>query len=126
VKRETPIAEWIVALIGATTVVATMGFLAYDAAYGTHTAPELGVHVLAIERLGDTFRVQIRVANNGGQTAAQVMVYGEVLEGGRPVEHATASLDYVAAGSHADGALIFTTDPRSHTLNVRALGYRVP
>ena len=125
-KRDTPLAEWLVALAGGAIALAVIGSLLYDTLYGVRTAPELRVDVLSVERVGATFRVEVRVTNDGGDTAAQVGIDGEVLEDGTVVDRATTTLDYVAGESHADAALIFTTDPRRHSLVVRPLGYATP
>jgi uncharacterized protein (TIGR02588 family) len=125
-KRDTPLAEWLVALAGGAIALAVIGSLLYDTLYGVRTAPQLHVDVLSVESVGPTFRVEVRVINDGGDTAAQVGIYGEVLEDGEVIDRATTTLEYVAGESHADAALIFTTDPRRYTLAVRPLGYTPP
>jgi uncharacterized protein (TIGR02588 family) len=125
-RRDTPLAEWLVALAGAAIALFVLGSLLYDALYGVHTPPELHVDVVSVASVGPTFRVEVRVRNSGGGTAAQVGVQGEVLQDGTVIDRATTTIDYVAGGSHADAALVFTIDPRRHTLAVRPLGYAAP
>lgn len=126
VRSETPLAEWIAAGIGAGLFLATIGFLVYQGVNGRRTPPELRVEALSVDHIAQTYRTAVRVTNTGSETAVRVVVSGEVLQDGQVIDRATATLDYVAGASHSDGGLIFTVDPRQHTLKLRAVGYELP
>jgi uncharacterized protein (TIGR02588 family) len=66
------------------------------------------------------------VNNQGGSTAAQIPVQGELRAPGGRDEMAEIVFDYVPDGSRRRGGLIFRADPRQGQLTVRALGYREP
>jgi uncharacterized protein (TIGR02588 family) len=124
--RETPAAEWMTAAAGALIVFATLGVLLYEATFGVHSLPALRVQVVTVSEAGDAFRVEVRVSNDGGATAADVMVQGELLANERVVDRAEATIDYVAGRSWEMAALLFSHDPAVSRLDVRAVGYRVP
>ena len=125
-SRETPLAEWITATTGALIVVATMTLLLQEAACGVHGPPLLRADVLSVSRAGSGFRVEVRVSNEGGDTAADIALQGELVVNGQTVDRAEATVDYVAGRSSAVAGLLFVQDPAAGRLVVRALGYRVP
>ena len=117
--------EWVAAAAADALVVAAVVTLLVA---GRHerTPPRLSVRVEAAEPAGAYFRVRFAVRNDGGTTAAEVVVRGEVQDASRTTETAEVTFDYVPDGSERRGALLFTTDPRTAHLAVRALGYREP
>lgn len=125
-SRQTPLAEWITATTGALIVVATMTLLIQEAACGVEGPPVLRAEVLSVSRAGTGFHVEVRVSNDGGDTAADVAVQGELVVDGQVVDRAEATVDYVAGRSSALAGLLLVHDPAAGRLVVRALGYRVP
>lgn len=124
--RETPIAEWIAAAVGACLLVGTLATLAYEAVNSTSSPPDLRVEVASIAATSGGYRVEIRVHNAGTETAAAVQVMGEVMSAGQTVESSEAAIDYVAGGATATAGLLFEQDPRTANLVIRAVGYRDP
>lgn len=114
------------AAASALLVLATLGFLVYEALAVSPTPPDLRVTVAAVQPAGDSYLVEFEATNGGGRTAARVEVEGTMRRGGVTVETASATLDYVPEGGTRRGGLYFTQDPRGQTLELRALGYARP
>jgi uncharacterized protein (TIGR02588 family) len=125
-SRQTPPAEWITAITGALIILATMTLLLQEAACGVNGPPVLRAEVLSVSQAGSGFRVEVRVSNDGGDTAADVAVQGELVVDGQVVDRAEATVDYISGRSSAVAGLLFIQDPAAGRLAVRALGYRVP
>jgi uncharacterized protein (TIGR02588 family) len=53
-------------------------------------------------------------------------VRGEIVDGGNLVEDADITFDYVAAQSKSSGAILFSQDPGTREMRVRAVGYIDP
>ena len=68
--------------------------------------------------------VDVVASNTGGETAAQVVIEGELI-GGSP-EWREATIDYLPAGSERRAGLVFGADPRTHGLKLRAKGFVEP
>jgi uncharacterized protein (TIGR02588 family) len=117
-------AEWIAVGISAAIVIGAVVTLLLHAPRD-RTPPDLVVTVDGVEPVSAGFLVRFTVANNGGTTAAHVVVRGES-RGGADREDPEAVFDYVPDGSRRSGGLLFTHDPRQGQLTVRAVGYREP
>lgn len=118
--------EWVVGALCALLVVAMIGFVLYQGVVEATPRPAITVERGDVGPAGDGFRVGFRALNSGGQTAAGVTVEGVLLRDGRQIEASEVQLDYVPARSERRGALLFTVDPRTHQLELRAKGYRQP
>jgi uncharacterized protein (TIGR02588 family) len=118
--------EWGVAFFGLVLVLGVLGFIAYQAVVGDDSPPNVTVHADAILALDHGYLVQIRAINQGGSTAAQLAVEGELTgENGR-VETSDMVIDYVPSHSYHKGGLFFSQDPRKFPLRLRAKGYAEP
>ena len=117
--------EWVAAAVAGGLVIAAIVTLLVA---GRHerTPPRLSVRIEGSEPAGPYFRVRFAVRNDGGTTAAEVVVRGEIQAASRAPESGEVTFDYVPDGSERRGALLFTIDPRTAHLAVRALGYREP
>lgn len=117
--------EWAVAFLGLVLIVGIVGDLirvaltregtGAIAAEAVETLPAANGHV-----------VRVAVANRSGRAGAQVQVVGELRDGERVVETASAVLDYVAPHSVGHVALVFRRDPRALALQVQVRGYAEP
>jgi uncharacterized protein (TIGR02588 family) len=115
-----------VAFLGLALVLATLGLMAYQAVVGDHSPPQVTVSTDAILPLDRGYLVQLRAVNQGGSTAAQVVVEGVLTgEHGR-VELSEAIIDYVPSHSYRKGGLFFSQDPRKYPPQLRAKGYAEP
>jgi uncharacterized protein (TIGR02588 family) len=124
--RQTPLAEWISATIGALLIVATLSALIYEAIVSPDLPPEFQTDVIAVSPTNSGYRVTFRIRNLGTRTAAAVHVRGEISVAGATADAAETVVDYVGAESSASGALLFVRDPRLGELSVRAVGYQDP
>jgi uncharacterized protein (TIGR02588 family) len=116
--------EWIAAAIATTLVVATIVTLLVKGRQ-EQTPPRLSIRIERIEPSGAYFRVAFVIRNDGGATAAGVIVRGGLQASGTH-EQSDVSFDYVPDDSERRGALLFSTDPRAGHLTVRPIGYREP
>lgn len=126
VTREMPLAEKVVATIGAFIVFAVLTFLAVDAITGDRSPPDIHVAVEAIEQVRYGYLVRVRAINDGGKSAARVELQAVVTTPGGGQETARMTLDYLAGHSEAEGGMMFDTDPRGRPMRLRALGYSRP
>ena len=124
--RQIPLLEWLVAGIGALLVAGTIGYLVYQALWRDQTPPDVRLVALRVLALEHNHLVEFRAVNQGGEPAAQLLVEGELVGAEGPVETAEATLDYLPPGSHRDGGLFFSRDPREFELRLRAKGYARP
>jgi uncharacterized protein (TIGR02588 family) len=117
--------EWIAAVASAAIVLSAMVTLLI-AGKRERTPPLLSVRVEGSEQAGSHYRVRFVVRNDGGTTAAEVVVRGELRTSTPLPEASDVTFDFVPDGSERRGALIFATDPESGHLSIRPLGYREP
>lgn len=126
-NRDTPPAwEWGVAFLGLALVLAVLGFMTYQAVTGDDSPPQVTVHTEAILPLQPGYLVQFRAVNQGGTTAAQVVVEGRLTGENERVEMGETVLDYVPSHASRKGGLFFSQDPRKYPLQLRATGYAEP
>ncbi|MGY1751243.1 hypothetical protein [Modestobacter sp. SYSU DS0511] len=125
-EDETSRGEYALGALGALVVLLVLGFLVHQAVFVRDSGPRLSVTTSAIEQAGDGWAVPFEVVNDGGTTAEQVQVTGVLSRDGEEVQQATATIDYVAPHSRQSGALLFSVDPGSGTLEVRPAAYTTP
>lgn len=119
--------EWISGGIGALLAIAVLSLLTIEALDSTTARPPLLlVEPVGAVKAGEMYVVEVEVANRSGQTAAAVEIEGELSSGGEPVETSGATVAYVPAHSKRSAGLVFTRDPRTHQLQIRATGYEEP
>lgn len=118
--------EWAVFGLGLVLVLATVGFLAWDAATGTGSPPDLLVTLGAPEPRSEGWAVPVVVRNRGQETAegARVEVVLELPDGGR--EEAELELAFVPRGSEREGWVQFLHPPASGRLTGRVTGFEQP
>ena len=118
--------EWVIAAIGFVLVVAAIGTAVYRAATEELTPPVLEFAVKSVRQTHHGYLVGFTVRNSGNQTAAGLMVSGELRNGEQIVETSTARFTYAPSNSTREGGLYFSNDPASFVLNIKALGYEKP
>ncbi|HEU0052200.1 MAG TPA: hypothetical protein VFQ39_03440 [Longimicrobium sp.] len=120
--------EYVAAAIGALVVLGTIGLMLYESATRDDSPPDLRVVVDTVMRMpsGGGWLVEVRVANEGGKTAAQVNVEGELKKEGAGPETSDATIDYVPAGSYRTAGLVFSADPTANPPELRVKGYDAP
>jgi uncharacterized protein (TIGR02588 family) len=118
--------EWVIASLGIVVLALALGFILYQAINKDSGPPRLSVSVESIERSGNGYRVDFIVTNTGPETAASVVIEGELSKGGQSMETSTATLAYAPANSIRRGGIYFTHDPDQHELKIRAAGFEKP
>jgi uncharacterized protein (TIGR02588 family) len=121
-----PIWEWIVAAIGLVLVASVIGFLFYEAIVGSRLPPDVKLSVDSVVQTSNGYLAKITAVNEGGITAAGVIIEGELRRGTEPVERSWTTIDYLPPRSAQRGGLFFTRDPRQFELQVRPFGYVEP
>jgi uncharacterized protein (TIGR02588 family) len=125
-RRPVPVGEWIVAGLGAVLVAGTLGYLVTLALTRDDAPPDVRVVEQAVRALPGGWLVQFRAINAGSQAAAELLIEGELRGPGGALETSEATIDYLPARSARDGGLIFSHDPRTHDLRLRAKSYVQP
>jgi uncharacterized protein (TIGR02588 family) len=121
-----PIWEWIVAAIGFILVAGVIGFLLYEAVGGNRLPPDVKLSVDSVVQTRNGYLAKITAVNEGGMTAAGVVIEGELSRGAEPVERSWTTIDYLPPRSEQRGGLFFTRDPLQFELQVRPFGYVEP
>jgi uncharacterized protein (TIGR02588 family) len=125
-NSDIPVSEWVVGLIGLLLVCGTLGFMVSKAVTGSAAPPEIVVRAKGIVPVENGYLVQFIALNRGGQTAAEVVVRGELMDASKTLESREVTLQYVPANSEREGGVFFETDPRTLELVLRAHGYVKP
>ena len=125
-ESETPLSEWVVAILGMLLVAGSIGYLVYDAAAGDTSPPDIMVHADSIQPVTGGYLVRIRAVNRGGATAAAVVVEGALKSADEEIEASEITFGYVPSHSERRGGLFFNEDPRGFELELRAKGYEEP
>lgn len=121
---DVPLVQWIVAGVALVVVVASFALIAYEG-FGRHRMPaSIRVYVDSIAAGSSAHRVHVRVANEGGSTAADVEVSASLAADA--ASPAVLRFDYLPAGSQVTGVFLFGTDPRAAGLRLEVESYRVP
>jgi uncharacterized protein (TIGR02588 family) len=118
--------EWVTGAVSAFLVLGAIGFMVYEEFAHPDTPAQIVVTVDTVFAGEHGFVVQVRASNEGGTTAAGLMVQGELKGDTGVVETAEATLDYVPPRSHRRAGLLFTHDPARYALEVRPKGYDLP
>ena len=125
-KGDIPAWEWVVGGIGFVFVVASIGFMLYQAFVVDEVAPEIVFETEEIVRSGGSYLVKIQVANHGELVVAGLVIEGILQDGAEEVEISETTIDYVPAGSQRKAGLFFTRNPQEFDLQLRAKSYVEP
>lgn len=123
-----PIIEWIVGSLGLLLLLTIITLLIHQGLTDSHAPPQIVItnHSI-ITHPNNHHVVKIRVTNQGGSAASQVLIAGELKDTqGNTIEQAQAQIAFLPKGSHQTAGLIFTHDPRTHQLQLRPLGFQQP
>jgi len=122
-----PALEWIAAGLGLLIALFILGTIGWQAVAGQDDpVPLLTARVMSVTPAAQSHVVTIEVTNASGRTAATVQVEGVLGKGEADEETSSASIDYVPGHSEAEGALVFSADPRGRSLDLRITGYEHP
>ena len=119
--------EWVVFAVGLALVVATLAYLAYDAATITDAPPSIEVRAGEPLQREHNFIVPVTLVNKGDQTAEGVMVEVVLESGGQAGERAEFTVAFLPRRSTREGWAAFQTDPRTaERIKARVTGYEKP
>jgi uncharacterized protein (TIGR02588 family) len=128
-RSTTPLAEWLVGLVGLLLVLGVVGFLIVQAQQPA-TPPTLVVVAEPVIAQAGGYLVPIRVTNEGGRTASTVLIEGSLLTSDDPavppVETSETTFDFVPPQSSRDGGLFFAEDPAQYQLELQVKGFIEP
>lgn len=119
-------AEWVTFLVASAMLLAVVGLVVYDWLGTPDTPPELHVTQGDIRTAGAHFYVPFTVENTGGDTAHTVQIIAELTVDGDIVEDGEQQIEFLSGGETAHGAFVFTEDPQSGELMLRAASYTAP
>lgn len=117
--------EWATGLVSLVLVAGIITWVGYEAVTRSGERPRLSVSAIAVSDASG-HQVDFKVTNAATTTAAAVVVRGEIIENGEPVETIDVTFDYVPAQSGADGTLIFAEPPGGREVRIRAVGFTDP
>jgi uncharacterized protein (TIGR02588 family) len=118
--------EWAVFAVSLAALLATVGFLVWDAATADSSSPDLRVELGPPEPRSGGFAVPVTVRNLGDETAEGVRVEVTLELPGAPPEKAEIDMAFVPRRSRREGWVTFHRDPRQGRLDGRAVGYEKP
>lgn len=118
--------EWMVGVVSGLLVAILIAIIGYEAATSSGSPPDFVVSLLPSIAGASKGQVRFEVRNIADTTAASVLVHGEWRRHDGTTETAETTLDYVPANSAGEGALIFSADPATDDLSIRAAGYADP
>ena len=119
--------ELVASGIGLLLTLAMLAFIGWEAlTRAGNVLPAITVEAREFRQAGDVWILSFEAVNHAPATAADVEIEGTLKRDGQTVETGRASLTYVPGGSSARGGLFFSTDPREHQIELRALGYAEP
>ena len=118
--------EWVTGTVSTLLVILLIGWMAREAMTVDKEPPQLSISVDRIEAVSGLYRVDIRLQNSAGTSAAAVRIAGKLTRPDQSVEEAEVTFDYAPAQSSTKGALYFNSDPRSGTLAIAPSGFTEP
>ena len=124
-KNGVPTIEWVTGVIGLAIVVATLGFIGYEAVRGGPAEPDLEAAVETTGRTAAGFSATVTVRNRSRHAAAAVLVEGVIRSGDDEVR-SEVGLDYVPGLSSRRATLVFPRAPGEGGVTVRVVGYTTP
>lgn len=121
-----PLAEWVAAACGAVVMLVTLACLGWLAIHERDGTVQPAVHVVDIDRRGESYHVRVRVENQGGAAAAGLRVQAQLRRGDAVLEESEVEFDHVPAHAHRTAGMFFRSDPRQATLELSVRSYRQP
>lgn len=118
--------EWLSGLVSAALILALIGYIGWNAVTEEMEPPEFAIEATGMGRVSGGYRITFDIENRANTTAAAVIVRGELARGEETVETVDVTFDYVPGQSQSSGAILFSTDPGSARLTLRAIGYADP
>lgn len=124
--RGTPLAEWVMAAVGAVIAAAVIAQLVVSGLSRDDHPAQFHLEVTDVVALDASYLAQVDVRNVGGSPAATVEVEARLTLDDGTRQQAHAELEYLPAGATRAVGLIFDDDPAQGSLTAAVVGFRVP
>lgn len=125
-KEQPSIWEWVIAAIGLVLVVGAIGFVLYQAIWGSEVPPDVQIQIKSIQPVSSGYLVIFSIRNQSGATLEGVLVEAELKRGEEKIESSQTTIDFVPAHSNRKGGFFFRKNPHAYSLETRASGYQQP
>lgn len=121
------LAEWTTLGIALSILATVVGLVIYDWLTTKRQPPVLKIthESNTVQAVQGQFYVPFTVANTGGETAESVQVIAELQLNGVE-ESGEQQIDFLAGDETAEGAFVFSGDPRQGELILRVASYKLP
>lgn len=121
-------AERVTLAISVLVLAAVMGLTAYSQIATGEEPPTINVEVDldGVRETDHGYYVPIAITNDGGLTAQDVMVTGELVLGEEEPETAEVTIDFLAGGESEQAELVFSAHPDEGEFTVAPTSYLVP
>lgn len=123
---EIPVAEWMVAAVGALCVLVSLVFVTWEALSRGDAPPKVVLAVKSITPGAETYVVEFEARNDGDHTAANLQIEGVLFRGTDTLEKRNATMDYLPPASRRRGGIFFRHDPRGLRVLLTPVGYQNP
>ncbi|HSK19207.1 MAG TPA: TIGR02588 family protein [Longimicrobiales bacterium] len=121
-----PPIEWAAAIISTVLVVAMLAYTLYQGVSNGSRPPLIAVQADSVIETPGGYLVMFSATNSGDETAAAVQISGELMRDTVAVEKSAATIDYVPSQAVRKGGIMFSNDPRTYRLELRATGFSRP
>jgi uncharacterized protein (TIGR02588 family) len=120
-------AEWISLGLSSLILAIVIGLVVYLwVSDRKRQPPIIEVTTAEIRKSAAQYYVPFTVTNAGGETAEAVQVIAELRAGSTVMETGEQTIDFLSSQEKAEGAFIFTQDPRQAELIIRVASYSNP
>jgi uncharacterized protein (TIGR02588 family) len=118
--------EWVVFAVALLLVLATFGYLIYEAVTTRDGPPDVVVTLGPPEPGSGGFMVPVEAANRGGQPAEELRIAVRLETANGAAEESVLLFPYLPRESTRRGWVTFRADPGSGTLRVSGVGFLSP
>jgi uncharacterized protein (TIGR02588 family) len=118
--------EWTVFTISLVLVAAVFATLIVAGLRSDDAPPSIVVETGPPERSATGFQVSVRARNEGSETAEEVRIEVELLDGDTTLERAETTIPFLPKDSSRAGWVVFRRDPSCCRIEARAAGYNRP
>lgn len=121
-------AEWITFGMASSVLAIVVGLVGYTWLDEQQQQPPI-LSVLNTETIraaNGQFYVPFTVTNSGGETVESVQILAELRVGGAIVEAGDLEIDFLSTEEKAEGAFVFSRDPKQGQLTLRIASYKLP
>lgn len=118
-------AEWVTLGVSCLILAVVVALIAVQAVRTSEPAAPTARVSGPVREAGGLHHVPVRLANEGDDTAANVVVSAELVVDGETTT-AEQTVDFLAGGAHEDLVFVFEDDPDAGELSVTVTGYAAP